>query len=59
MGRVTRAAEWMSLEELQLELKRTNDKRIAQRVLVVINTLLDPLCHPDLGSSGLAYVGRS
>ncbi len=33
MGRVTRAAAWMTLEELQFELKRTNDKRIAQKVL--------------------------
>ncbi len=51
MGRVTRAVEWMSLEELQLELKKTEDKRIAQRLLVVINATIEPRPAGDIARS--------
>ena len=36
MSRITQAHPWMSVEELKALLKRTNDRRTAQKLLSVV-----------------------
>jgi len=42
MGRITKACPHMSVEELQMRLKATKDRRTAQRLLVILNAMVDP-----------------
>ena len=48
MSRITQAHPWMSVEELKALLKRTNDRRTAQKALVVINVALQPCLAKDI-----------
>ncbi len=48
MSRITQAHPWMSVEELKALLKRTNDRRTAQKALVVINAALQPCLAKDI-----------
>lgn len=48
MSRVTRAQVWMPLEELKARLNRTNDRRTAQRMLVVLNATIEPRLAEDI-----------
>lgn len=42
MSRVTKAEPWMTAEELKALLHRTSDRRTAQRMLVVLNAVIQP-----------------
>ena len=42
MGRITKAYPHVSVEELQMRLKDTKDRRTAQKLLVILNALVDP-----------------
>ena len=42
MGRVTKACLHISVEGLQVRLKDTKDRRTAQKLLVILNALVDP-----------------
>lgn len=42
MGRITKAYPHVSEEELQTRLKSTKDRRTAQKLLVILNALVDP-----------------
>jgi len=42
VGRVTKACLHMSVEELQILLKDTKDRRTVQKLLVILNALVDP-----------------
>lgn len=42
MSRVTKAEPWMTAEELRALLHRTSDRRTAQRMLVVLNAVIEP-----------------
>ena len=42
MGRVSKACPHMSDEELQIRLKDTKDRRTAQKLLVILNAMVDP-----------------
>jgi transposase len=42
MGRITKASPHMSVEELQTRLKGTKDRRTAQKLLVILNAMVDP-----------------
>jgi transposase len=55
MVRVTKVSGWLSIEELELLLKRTKDKKIAQRILVVLNASVKPRPALELAqNSGVA-----
>ncbi len=49
MGRVTKACLHVSVEELQMRLKDTKDRRTAQKLLVILNAMVDP--RPAAGDS--------
>ncbi len=42
MGRITQACPHVSEEELRVRLKRTTDRRTAQKLLVILNAMVDP-----------------
>lgn len=42
MGRITKACPYESEEELRARLKRTTDRRTTQKLLVILNALVDP-----------------
>ncbi len=42
MRRVTTACLHISVEELQMRLKDTKDRRTAQKLLVILNAVVDP-----------------
>lgn len=53
MSRVTTANPWMPVEELKALLKRTGDRRTAQRMLVVLSATVEPKPAKDIA----AHVG--
>jgi len=42
MGRITKAYPHESAEEIQARLKSTRDRRTAQKLLVILNAMVDP-----------------
>lgn len=48
MSRVTKAKLWMTAEELRALLRRTRDRRTAQRMLVVLNAVVEPRLAQDI-----------
>jgi transposase len=48
MGRVTKACSHLSEEEIRARLKVTKDWRTQQKLLVVLNALVDPRCASDI-----------
>ena len=48
MSRITKASPWMSAEEIKMRLSRTNDRKTAQRMLVVLNASVEPRLAKDI-----------
>jgi transposase len=49
MSRITRAHPYMSAEELRSRLKEIDDRSTTQKVLVVLNAVIEPALAEDIG----------